>query len=354
MTADPNYIKGRGAQINTPDPFAKYINDSNPLHAVDEGQNQLATQYTLVHPKTIVNKVKSPDIPMDFSANPYQGCEHGCVYCYARNTHPFWGYSAGFEFEQRILYKNKAPQLLEEQLKNKRWKAKTIMLSGNTDCYQPIERALKITRKMLEVFWKYRHPVGIITKNSLVLRDLDILEKLAAHNLVRVAISITTLDEKLRSLLEPRTVPASRRLETIEQLSKAGIPVYAMMAPIIPGLNDHEILAIAKKSAELGARSFGHSIVRLNGDVATIFTDWVLRTYPDRAAKILNKIEACHGGSLGDKRSGVRMKGEGNIAKIINDQVVLAKKKYFAEALPMPVLNTEMHQYHKTPQLRLF
>jgi len=192
------------------------------------------------------------------------------VYCYARNTHPYWGYSAGLDFEQKILIKNDAPKLLEKQLKSKNWKVAPIMFSGNTDCYQPIEKKLEITRKMLEVLWKYRHPVSMITKNSLILRDLDILKKMNEHNLVHVSITITTLDEELRSLLEPRTATASQRLKTIETLTANDIPVNVMMAPIIPGLNDHEILKMAETVAGLGAVSFAYTIVRLNGDLAEI------------------------------------------------------------------------------------
>ena len=353
--ADVNFIKGRGAQINTANPYHKLVYDENPIDwsSVDEEDVSLKTQYIPVHPKTMINKVPSPDIPADFSINPYQGCEHGCVYCYARNTHPYWGYSAGLEFEQKILIKKDAAKLLEAKLKHPNWKASPIMLSGNTDCYQPIERKLKITRSLLEVFWKYRHPVSVITKNALILRDMDLLKQLAEERLVHVAISITTLDDQLRKLLEPRTSSIPSRLRAVKKLADNDIPVMVMMAPIIPGLNEHEIFDMVKTVAEVGARQVAYTMVRLNGDVAKVFTDWVEKTYPDRADKIINKIKSCHGGQLRDHRFGKRMSGEGNIAEIISKQFRLARKKFLPEYERVPY-NLDLHQDYKTTQLKLF
>ena len=193
------FQKGRGAQINTPNPFHKHHYQQVPeLQDMDGATEPKQTKHILVHPKSILNRVKSPDVPTDWSLNPYQGCEHGCVYCYARNTHPYWGYSAGRDFEETILVKKDAPALLEKKLRHPKWEAKPIMLSGNTDCYQPAEKKWEITRRLLEIFWKYRHPVGIITKNKLILRDLDILRNLAEQQLVHVSVSITSLNEELR------------------------------------------------------------------------------------------------------------------------------------------------------------
>ena len=348
----PKYIKGRGAQINPPSPFDKIIYDEDPSVNLDEGE-VLRTEYINIYPKTMLNKVNSPDIPLEWSMNPYQGCEHGCVYCYARNTHPFWGYSAGTDFEQKILIKKDAAILVEEKIKNPNWKASPIMLSGNTDCYQPIEKKLEITRSILEVLWKYRHPVGIITKNSLVLRDIDILSKMAEHNLVHVAISITTLDESLRRKLEPRTASVHSRLHIIEKLSSLNIPVNVMFAPIIPGLNDHEVFKVAEWASKLGARGMGYTMVRLNGDVGTIFQDWLRKVFPERADKVLNRIKDCHGGYLEDHRFCKRMKGEGNFAEIINSQFKLAKAKFFADK-KTPPYNLDLHDKVKNPQLSLF
>lgn len=347
------FLKGRGAQINTANRFEKNIKDPDPSRHLCDGNTQINTKFIDVHPKTILNKVESPDIPADYSMNPYQGCEHGCVYCYARNMHPFWGYSAGLDFEQKIMVKNDAPRLLEEKLKSPKWKASPIMLSGNTDCYQPIEKELGITRRILEVLWKYRHPVGIITKNSLILRDLDILEKMNEHNLVHVAISITTRNEVLRQYLEPRTASSFARFRTVQKLAETGIPTTVMIAPIIPGLNEHEILGIAEKAALLGASAIGYTMIRLNGDVAEIFEDWLRKVYPDKANKIMNKINAVHNGETGSSEFNVRMTGEGNIADIVKQQILLAKKKYFSDRSLRPY-NLELHQFFKKQQLRLF
>ncbi len=347
------YLKGRGAQINPANPYEELRYEEDPLLFDLDMETDLKTDYLEVYPKTILNKIDSPDIGPAFSLNPYQGCEHGCVYCYARNTHPYWGYSAGLEFEQKILVKKDAPRLLEAILRKPGWEATPIMLSGNTDCYQPAEKHFKITRRLLEVLWKYRHPVGIITKNSLILRDLDLLGPLAENRLVRVSISLTTLSEELRRFLEPRTASVKQRLRTIETLAAAGIPVNVMAAPIIPGLNDHEILEIGKRVAELGAVSMAYTMVRLNGDVAQIFEDWLRKNFADRADKVLNKIRSCHGGRLSDSRFGTRMTGEGQVAEMVRQQVELARKRYFSEQEKKPY-NLDLHREFKSPQLRLF
>lgn len=347
------YLKGRGAQINTANRFEKHVNDPNPNRHLRDGATQIPTKIIEVQAKTIINKVDSPDLPFSFSMNPYQGCEHGCVYCYARNTHSYWGYSAGLDFEQKILVKKDAPRLLEDKLKSARWKAFPIMLSGNTDCYQPIEKELEITRQMLEILWKYRHPVGIITKNSLVLRDLDILTEMSKHQLVHVAISINTRNEVLRQYMEPRTASSFSRFRTVQKLAEAGVPTFVMISPIIPGLNEHEILSIADKAAKLGACGIGYSMVRLNGDVAEIFEDWLRKVYPDRAEKVLNKIYDVHNGALGNSEFKKRMTGDGNIADIVQQQYKLAKKKFFKDR-QIPAFNTELHQFFKKQQLRLF
>ncbi|MBT8291532.1 MAG: PA0069 family radical SAM protein, partial [Muriicola sp.] len=304
-------------------------------------------------PKTIVNKVTSPDVGMSYSMNPYQGCEHGCIYCYARNTHEYWGYSAGLDFERKILIKENAPALLESKLKSKTWKAKTIVLSGNTDCYQPAEKKYRITRACLEVFLKYRHPVGIITKNALLLRDLDLLIQLNKHGLIGVHISVTSLSEDTRRLLEPRTATLSRRLKTIRVLSENQIPVNAMLAPLIPGINSHELMSLAKTVSECGARSFAYTVVRLNGAIGILFSDWIKRTMPDKAEKVLNQIRSCHGGSLNDSRFGIRNRGEGPLAKNLKNVARIAKQKYFKEK-NFPELNTALHQQYKEGQLKLF
>ncbi len=352
------YLKGRGAQLNTPNKFFELsheMRDDFLEYCRIEGEqaDKNRTQYIDVFPKTIINKVTSPDIGMTYSMNPYQGCEHGCIYCYARNSHEYWGYSAGLDFERKILIKKDAPKLLENKLKSKSWKAHPIIMSGNTDCYQPAEKKFQITRKCLEVFLKYKHPVGFITKNALITRDLDILKELAKDNLVGVNVSITTLSEETRRILEPRTATIKKRLETVKILSENGIPVNVMLAPIIPSINSHEILALAKAASDNGALSIAFTIVRLNGAIGQIFTDWIKKTLPERADKVLHQIENCHGGTLNDSRYGIRTKGEGKIAEQIHSLIKIARKKYFADK-NFPKLNIHLHEHYKTRQMRLF
>lgn len=353
-----HYIKGRGAQANVPNKFQKHNHEFRDdflefCRAEGEDAEANKTQYIPIFPKTIVNKVTSPDVGMQYSMNPYQGCEHGCVYCYARNSHEFWGYGAGLDFERRILVKEGAPGLLEEKIKQMSWKACTIVLSGNTDCYQPAEKRFGITRKCLEVFLKYKHPVGIITKNALVLRDLDIIKELNKDGLIGVNVSVTSLSEDTRRLLEPRTATIAKRLETIRVLSGNMIPVNAMLAPIIPGINSHEVLQLAKTVAEHGALSFAFTVVRLNGAIGPIFTEWIRKALPDKADKVLHQIEACHGGSLNDSRFGIRNRGEGQFANHIHTMVKIAKKSYF-NGRTFPKLNHELHEQYKNGQLKLF
>lgn len=331
----------------TRDDFLEYCSKS------DELPGSLKTSYIQVYPKTIINKITSPDVSMPFSMNPYQGCEHGCIYCYARNSHEFWGYSPGLDFEQKILVKANAPTLLRKKLSSRNWKAATVIMSGNTDCYQPAEKKFGLTRECLEVFYALRHPVGIITKNSLVLRDLDILEKLNRDRLVGVTVSVTTLSEDTRRVLEPRTATIAKRLETIRSLSARGIPVNAMLAPIIPGINSHEILKMAEAVSEAGALSFGFTVVRLNGAIGKIFADWINRVLPDKAEKVLNQIAACHGGKLNDSRWGTRKRGEGKIATQIHDMVNLARHRYFKDKT-FPKLNDALHRQFSDGQTSLF
>ena len=356
--AQKNPIKGRGAQQRVHNKFFELsheLRDDFLNYCAAEGEipqsNQ--TKYIEVHPKTFVNKVTSPDIGMSYSANPYQGCEHGCVYCYARNTHEYWGYGAGLDFERTILYKSKAPELLEQKIRSRNWQGDIIVFSGNTDCYQPIERKLEITRKCLQVLYRWRHPTGIITKNSLILRDLDILKEMAKLNIIHVNISITSLQEETRKLLEPRTASIKQRLKTVEVLAANNIPVRVMMAPIIPSLNSHEILPLVKKVSELGAQSVAYTIVRLNGHIAKIFEDWARKTIPDKADRLLSQIAQCHDGALNDSVYGKRMKGSGPIAIQIKNTMEIAKRKYLRNK-DISVVDKSHHMQLKSPQTRLF
>ena len=355
--ANNSYIKGRGAQINVANRFDAFTNeqcdDFLEYCRKEDEMPETKTSYLEVYPKSIVNKVNSPDVGMEYSLNPYQGCEHGCIYCYARNSHEFWGYNAGLDFEKKILIKKNAPILLERKIKHPKWKACPIVLSGNTDCYQPAEQRYHLTRSCLEVFLKYRHPVGIITKNALILKDIDLLKELAKYKLVKVSISITSLSEKTRMLLEPRTATIKKRLWSIKELSNLGIPVNVMIAPIIPGINSHEILPLAKAACNAGAVSIGFTVVRLNGAIGEVFTDWIQKTMPDRAQKVLNQIADCHAGKLNDSRFGLRNRGEGKIAAQIGDLMKLAKHVYFKDK-EIPRLNCSLHENFKSGQLRLF
>ncbi|WP_300441025.1 PA0069 family radical SAM protein [Christiangramia sp.] len=352
------FIKGRGAQVNVSNRFHEHsheMRDDFLNFCAAEGEESRESKTTIIEtfPKTIINKVTSPDVGMEYSLNPYQGCEHGCIYCYARNSHEYWGYSAGLDFEQKILVKRNAIELLEKKLSSKKWKAKPIVLSGNTDCYQPVEKKLKITRSLLQTFLKYRHPVGMITKNALIQRDIDILKELAHDNLIHVSISITSLREETRRILEPRTASIKKRLETVEKLSAANIPVSVMMAPIIPSINNHEILPLVKEVAERGALGVGYTIVRLNGAIGQIFSDWIRKALPDRAEKVLHQIENIHGGSLNDSRFGTRMKGEGEFADQVKQQFKIAKKLYLKDR-ERPQLNCKLHEEFKDGQMKLF
>ncbi|MBP2833148.1 PA0069 family radical SAM protein [Aquimarina sp. U1-2] len=353
-----NHNKGRGAQEKVKNKYLKNHHDLrddflNFCQKSGEPIDKSQTSYITTYPKTIVNRVTSPDVGMSYSLNPYQGCEHGCVYCYARNSHEYWGYGAGIDFESKILVKKNAPELLEKKLRSKQWKACPISLSGNTDCYQPIERTLKITRKLLDLFLTYKHPVGIITKNALILRDLDILSALAKDNLIMVYLSITTLNEETRRILEPRTSSIAKRLKTLERLTAAGVPTTIMMAPIIPAINSHEILALAKETAIRGARNIGFTVVRLNGVLDQIFTTWLEKTLPDRKDKVLHQIAECHKGNLNNSQFGIRMKGTGKTADQIHQLFEVAKRKYFSGYQKLQ-LNCDLHAQYKDKQLRLF
>ncbi|MFT7590088.1 MAG: DNA repair photolyase, partial [Limisphaerales bacterium] len=304
-------------------------------------------------PKTIINRVESPDIGPTYSLNPYQGCEHGCIYCYARNTHTYWGYSAGLDFESKILVKESAPALLEAEFRKPNWEPLPVMLSGNTDCYQPAEKKYKITRKLLEVFLRYKHPVGIITKNTLIKRDLDLIEALNEHNLVAVNVSLTSLDPKLRAAMEPRTAHPAKRLALIKTLTDMGVPVNVMLAPIIPGLNNSEIPNLVKAAGEVGARSANMIVLRLPGDVGLIFTDWLFKHFPDRADKVLSQVKSIHGGKLYDSRFKVRMRGQGPIAESMHALFKMSKAKYI-KGPPIPKLNVDAFIKQGAKQLGLF
>lgn len=322
-------IKGRGAAFNPPNRFETISFEPIDIDWND-GEEEHAPQTVFYRDssKSIFAKNDSPDVPFTFSINPYRGCEHGCIYCYARPTHEYLGFSAGVDFETKIMVKEDAPKLLEEAFNKPGWEPQTVALSGNTDCYQPVERKLQLTRRCLEVFLKHRNPVGIITKNHLITRDIDILRELASLDLVFTCLSITSLDPELTRVMEPRTSSPAKKLEAIELLASNGIPVGVNIAPVIPGLNDEEIPAILKEAAARGARSAGKIMLRLPYAVKPLFLDWLTRNLPDRAPKIINRIKDVRGGELSDARFGNRMSGDGEIADAIKQLFNIHCEKY--------------------------
>jgi DNA repair photolyase len=349
---EEEYFKGRGAQIKSTNKFlkAQYVTDH--IEGLDEPLfSSPTTQIFFETPKKIVNKVTSPDLHMMYSINPYQGCEHGCIYCYARNSHEYWGFNAGLDFESKIIVKKNAAELLEKFILHPEWSPVPISLSGNTDCYQPIERKYEITRSLLKVLARYRHPVAMITKNGLVARDLDLLKDLSQDNLVHVYISITSLNEDLRRLMEPRTASGLKRLQTVELLAKAGVPVGIMTAPIIPGLNHHEIPNLLRAASDHGASGVGMTIVRLNGSIGKIFEDWLRKNFPDRFDKVWNQICAMHGGNVNDSQFGRRMTGAGTYADVIQQLFQTARRKYFKDRTMPPF---DLTKFRKGGNLSLF
>lgn len=350
-----DYFKGRGAQFNPHNKFIKNSYVQEFPEVIDEPILQKEnTEIIYSYPKTIINKLENTDIGMAYSVNPYQGCEHGCVYCYARNTHEYWGYSAGLDFERKIIVKKNAAELLEKEFSHKNWKPQPIMLSGNTDCYQPIEKELEITRSILKVCLKYKHPISIITKNTLILRDIDVLTELAEMNLVHVMISITGTDEKMRLLLEPRTSTYKNRIEVISKLTKHGIPCGVMIAPIIPGINHHEIPKVMEQAGLAGATNASMTIVRLNGSVEHIFKDWLIKNFPDRASKVWNQISSCYTGKVGDNRKSVRIKGEGVVAESIRQLFEVSKAKFMQSSKEFQFQTNEFNYKAGDKQLSLF
>ncbi len=358
MDQSGSYIKGRGSLSKPQNRFIKHEHVLeneflNYCHHEGEIPESNRTEIIEVFPKTIINKITSPDIGMDYSMNPYQGCEHGCVYCYARNSHEYWGYNAGLDFERKILVKRNAPQLLKKALSSRKYEPKLIMLSGNTDCYQPIERRLKITHELLKICLDYRNPVGIITKNALVLRDLDILKELNELKLLRITLSITSLRDSTRRVLEPRTSSVKNKLKTLETLSKNGIDVNVNMAPIIPAINDDEIFELVETVGSYGAKSVVYIIVRLAGQLGNIFESWLEAHFPDRKDKVLNILRSMRNGKLNDSRFGPRMHGEGLWADHIRALFTQAKKRFIPEH-QYSNLNFEDFRPLSHGQLKLF
>ncbi len=326
MQAEKLISAHRGAAENPPNRFEKIILEPDADWNPDDDVLP-RTQFFKDHSQTIISRHDSPDIGFGVSVNPYRGCEHGCIYCYARPFHEYLGFSAGLDFESKIMVKEDAPELLRTELSSPKWEPQSVFMSGVTDCYQPVERKLKLTRRCLEVFAEFRNPVFIVTKNHLVTRDIDLLSELARHHAASVMLSITTLDTGLRKVMEPRTSPPTARLAALRELSAAGIPVGVNVAPIVPGLTDHEVPAILKAAAEAGATRAGYTVVRLPYAVAPLFEQWLATHFPDRKEKVLNRLRAMRGGKLYDAQWGKRFSGEGIFAEQIAQMFEVARRK---------------------------
>ena len=327
-------INGRGASWSPANRFERLHVDVHEPDSVDddpeaEERPRRETLFLRDASKSIISRNQSPDIGFETSLNPYRGCEHGCIYCYARPTHEYLGFSAGLDFESRIMVKENAPELLQAELSSPRWRPQVVMMSGVTDPYQPVERKLRITRRCLQVLARFRNPVAMITKNRLITRDIDILRELAAHHAVAINISVTSLDVDLQRVLEPRTSSPAARLETVARLRAAGIPVGVMVAPIIPGLTDHEVPKIVQACADAGAQFAGYTVVRLPWAIAPLFENWLDEHVPDQKEKILSRIRSIRGGGqrLNDSNWGSRIVGEGVFAEQIRSMFHVACRR---------------------------
>ena len=322
--------KGRGARSNASGRF-----EGDLREAYDDGWTledltppRLATTMSPETARVIISHNDSPDIGFSASINPYRGCEHGCIYCYARPAHAYMGLSPGLDFESRLFFKPGAAKLLEAELSHPRYRPETIHIGGNTDPYQPQERKLRITRGLIEVLIRFRHPFSVITKSALILRDLDLLAEAAALGIVRVAVSITTLDRALARSMEPRAATPGKRLETVKQLSAAGVPVMVMFAPAIPGLNDHEMEAVLARAAEAGATGAGYVALRLPHEIKDLFREWLESDHPDRARRVMSLVRQMRGGKDYDAQWGSRLRGQGPIADLMNARFKAARRRY--------------------------
>jgi DNA repair photolyase len=320
------FIQGRGASTNPPNRFEALHLEVDPDLPAEERPNP-KTQFFFDATESLLTPNDSPDVGFDVGLNCYRGCEHGCAYCFARPFHEYLGWSSGLDFETKILVKDRAPVLLRRELSRQKWKPQTVGMSGVTDCYQPAERHFRLTRQCLEVFAEFRNPVAIITKNFLVTRDLDLLSELARWDCVAVNVSVTTLDADLAGKLEPRAARPEHRLRAIRMLSDAGIPVNVLVAPVIPGLTDHEMPSILEAVAEAGARRAGMVLLRLPWAVKDIFTSWLEAHVPGKKDRVLDRLRQMRGGKLYDAEWGRRMKGEGVLAKQISDLFVIAARR---------------------------
>jgi len=346
-------FKGRGSQIHPHNPYLNRKEVIAHQEGIDEEKytDKPSSKFYFEDVVNALSKNTSPDLPLSYSINPYQGCEHGCIYCYARNSHTYWGFDAGLGFETNIVVRQNIAEAFEKQFQKKSHQVLPIMLSGNTDCYQPAEKHFQLTRKILKTCLAYRHPISVITKNTLIERDADILTELAALRLVHVYFSINHLNTSLKNILEPRTATADKKIKLIKSFTDLGIPVGIMVAPIIPGINNQDISEIIKRSAEAGALSAGYTVVRLNGQLKEVFSDWLSKNFPERHDKVIHQIASMHGGKLNDTEWGRRIKGDGPIADVIRGIFTQAKKKYLS-GRNMP--EYDLDAFRPSGQLNIF
>ena len=334
--------KGRGAVTNPAGRFesrqAGEFDDG--WGSLDEPPRRAETVVVADRPRKAITRNESPDVPFDQSVNPYQGCEHGCIYCFARPSHSYWNLGAGLDFETKLFTKPDLARLLDRELSARGYVCKPINLGANTDPYQPLEREHRTTRAVLEVLLAHRHPVTIVTKGALVLRDLDLLRQFAALNLVTVHVSLTTLDDALKRVLEPRASSPAARLRVVRELTDASVPVGVLLAPMIPALNDHEMEHLLEEAAEAGARRAAFMLLRLPHELGTLFEDWLREHYPDRADRVLNLLREARGGKLNDPRFGHRMRGEGAYAKLLAARFEAARRRYGYVDGRAPALDT--------------
>lgn len=346
--------KGRGATFNPDNRFfssRSEAEDDGWSHEADE-LPPLRTEVMVQHSRTIISRNQSPDVPFSQSINPYQGCEHGCVYCFARPTHAYLDLSPGLDFETKLFAKPQAAELLRKELAHPRYECSAINIGANTDPYQPIERKWKITRQLLEVLLEARHPVTIITKSSLVTRDADLLGELAKHNLVQVMISVTSLDNNLSGILEPRASAPARRLRAIETLRAAGIPVGVLVAPLIPFINDDSLETVVAAVASAGAQSAGYVLLRLPLEVRDIFVNWLEQHFPQRAGRVMSVLRDARGGKDNDPRFGLRMRGNGPYANLLRQRMARACRQHGLHPRET-VLRTDLFQRPKIPGLQM-
>ena len=355
--AAPRSARGRGAVSNATGRFESMTTESfdDGWTVDDEAPATLRTTITPEAARTIITSNDSPDVGFDRSINPYRGCEHGCIYCYARPAHAYMGLSPGLDFESKLFFKPEAGRLLERELSRKSYEPKVIHIGGNTDPYQPQERRLRVTRQVLEVMRRFHHPLSIISKSSLIARDTDILGPMGAAGLARAAISITTLDRSLARCMEPRAATPERRLWAVRQLTAAGLPTVVMFAPVIPGLNDHELEGVLQRAAEAGATGAGYVVLRLPLEIKDLFREWLESNRPDRASRVMSLVRQMRGGKDYDTQWGKRMKGEGPIAELIGRRFAIAKRRFGLDAARTPLDLTQFRVPAKMgDQLDLF